>query len=81
MTGLVGAVLTLVVGAALLLFTGFAVLMIVRSLLNWRRGGARLGCLLLIVLFILWLVTGLPSGTSQSSGIMAPAPTPSQVAE
>jgi hypothetical protein len=39
MTGLVGAVLTLMVGAALLLFTGFAVLLIVRSLLNWRRGG------------------------------------------
>ncbi len=81
MTGLVGAVLTLVVGAALLLFTGFAVLLIVRSLLNWRRGGARLGCLLLIVLFILWLVTGLASGTSQSSGTMAPVPAPAQVAE
>ena len=81
MTGLVGAVLTLVVGAALLLFTGFAVLMIVRSLLNWRRGGARLGCLLLIVLFILWLVTGLASGTSQSSGAMTPAPASAQVAE
>ena len=74
MTGLVGAVLTVVVGAALLLFTGFAVLMLVRSLLNWRRGGARLGCLLLIVLFILWLVTELASGTSQSSGAVAPAP-------
>ena len=79
MTGLVGAVLTLVVGAALLLFTGFAVVMIVRSLLNWRRGGARLGCLLLIVLFILWLVTGLASSAGQSSGAVAPAP--AQVAE
>ncbi len=69
----------MVVGAALLLFTGFAVLMLVRSLLNWRRGGARLGCLLLIVLFILWLVTGLASGTGQSSGAVAPAP--AQVAE
>ena len=74
MTGLVGAVLTMVVGAALLLFTGFAGLMIVRSLLNWRRGGARLGCLLLIVLFMLWLVTGLASSTGQSSGAVAPAP-------
>ena len=61
MTGLVGAVLTLMVGAALLLFTGFAVL--------------------LIVLFILWLVTGLASGTSQSSGAMTPAPASAQVAE
>ena len=66
----------MVVGAALLLFTGFAVLMLVRSLLNWRRGGARLGCLLLIVLFILWLVTGLASSAGQSSGAVAPAPTP-----
>ena len=74
MTGLVGAVLTLVVGAALLLFTGFAVLTIVRSLLNWRRGGARLGCLLLIVLFVLWLVMGLAAGVGQSSGVVAPAP-------
>ena len=80
MTGLVGAVLTLVVGAALLLFTGFAVLMLVRSLLNWRRGGARLGCLLLIVLFILWLVTGLASSAGPSSGTVAPVPTPAQVA-
>jgi hypothetical protein len=78
-TGLVGAVLTQVVGAALLLFTGFAVLMLVRSLLNWRRGGARLGCLTLIVLFILWLVTGLASSAGQSSGAVAPAP--AQVAE
>ena len=74
MTGLVGAVLTLVVGAALLFFTGLAVLMLVRSLLNWRREGARLGCLLLIVLFMLWLVTGLASSTGQSSGAVAPAP-------
>ena len=79
MTGLVGAVLTMVVGAALLFFTGLAVLMLVRSLLNWRRGGARLGCLLLIVLFMLWLVTGLASGAGQSSGAVAPAP--AQVAE
>ena len=81
MTGLVAAVLTTVVGAALLLFTGIAVLLIVRSVLNWSRGGARLGCLLLIVLFILWLVTGLASGTSQTAGAAAPTPTPAQVAE
>ncbi len=56
-------------------------LLILRGLLNLRRGWARLGCLLLIVLFILWLVTGLASGTSQSSGAKAPAPTPAQVAE
>ena len=81
MTGLVGAVLTMVVGAALLIFTGFAMLMIARSLLNWRRGGARLGCLLLIVLFILWLVTGLASGTGQTARAAAPTPTLAQVAE
>ncbi|MDA8331539.1 MAG: hypothetical protein M0027_10125 [Candidatus Dormibacteraeota bacterium] len=81
MTGLVAAVLTTVVGAALLLFTGIAVLLIVRSLLRWRSGGARLGCLLLIVLFILWLVTGLASGTGQPFGAVAPTPTPAQVAE
>ena len=79
MTGLVAAVLTTVVGAALLLFTGIAVLLIVRSVLNWSRGGARLGCLLLIVLFILWLVTGLASGTSQTA--RAVAQTPARVAE
>lgn len=81
MTGLVAAVLTTVVGAALLLLTGLAVLLIVRSALNWSRGGARLGCLLLIVLFILWLVTGLASGTHQTSEALAPTPTPAQVAE
>ena len=81
MTGLVAAALTTVVGAALLLFTGLGVLLIVRSVLNWSRGGARLDCLLLIVLFILWLVTGLASGTGQPSGAVAPTPTPAQVAE
>jgi hypothetical protein len=77
----VAAVLTTVVGAALLLLTGLGVLLIVRSVLNWSRGGARLGCLLLIVLFILWLVTGLASGTGQPFGAVAPTPTPAQVAE
>ena len=81
MTGLVAAVLTTVVGAALLLLTGLAVILIVRSVLNWSRGGARLDCLLLIVLFIVWLVTGLASGTGQPSGAVAPTPTPAQVAE
>ena len=81
MTGLVAAVLTTVVGAALLLLTGLGVLLIVRSVLNWSRGGARLDCLLLIVLFILWLVTGLASGTGQPSGAVAPTPTPARVAE
>ena len=81
MNGLLGAVLPFVVGAALLLLTAMAILAILRGLLNWGRGGHQVGCVLLLVLFILWLVTGLASGTSQSSGATAPAPTPAQVAE
>ena len=81
MNGLLGAVLTFVVGAALLLLTGMTILAILRGLLNWGRGGHRIGCALLLVLFILWLVSGLASGTGQTSGPAAPVPAPQRLVE
>ena len=81
MNGLFGAVLTFVVGAALLLLTGMTIVAILRGLLNWGRGGLRPGCVLLLVLLVIWLVSGLASGPSQTYGPAAPAPTPAKVVE
>lgn len=58
MNGLLGDVLTFVVGAALLLLTGVTVVAILRGLPNWGRGGHQAGCVLLLVLFVIWLVLG-----------------------
>ena len=82
MNGLFGAALTFVVGAALLLLSGFALLAVLRGLLNWGRGGMRLGCVLVFVLFILWLVSGLAAGSSsQPSGSSQQTAAPARVVE
>ena len=81
MNGLLGAVLTFVVGAALLLLTGMAVMAILRGLLNWGRGGHQAGCVLLLVLFVIWLVSGLAAVRSQTYGPAGPAPTAAKVVE
>ena len=81
MNGLLGAVLTFAVGAALLLLTGMTIVAIMRGLLNWGRGGLRPGCVLLLVLFVIWLVSGLAAGPSQTSGPAAPTPAPARVVE
>jgi len=79
--GLFGAALTFVVGAALLLLSGVALLAVLRGLLNWGRGGMRLGCVLVVVLFVLWLVSGLAAGGSQPYSPSRATAAPARVVE
>ena len=82
MNGLFGAALTFVVGAALIVLSGVALLAVLRGLLNWGRGGMRLGCVLVFVLFILWLVSGFAAGsTGQRSGSSQQTAAPTRVVE
>ena len=76
MSGLLGAVLTLGVGAALLLLTGVAVLALLRTVVAGVRGYGRLGCGLVLLLLLLWLISGLAAGTAQPAQPRPAVPSP-----
>jgi hypothetical protein len=75
MNGLSGAVLTVSVGAALLLTAWVALAMLRRAVLGGSSGFGRFGCGVLLLLCLLWFISGLAGGTGQTT-----SPQPHQAA-
>jgi hypothetical protein len=65
MNGVSGAVLTISVGAALLLMAWVALAMLRRAVHGGSSGLGRFGCGVLLLLCLVWFISGLAGGTGQ----------------